>query len=72
MRKYFVIKSFNTETLKWSYLKRAGRAGEESAFSEDIRWAWFYRSEIEAGKILEALPKEENNYYTIEEVYHKF
>lgn len=72
MRKYFVIKSFSPATLKWSYLKRAGGAGEEIVFNEDIRWANFYRSSIEAGKILETLPQGENNYYVIEEVYHKF
>jgi hypothetical protein len=70
MRKHFVIKSFSTSTFKWSYLKRVN--GDEVVFNEDVRWAVFYHSEKEVMKALELLPQEKDNYYVIEEVYHKF
>lgn len=70
MRKYFVIKAFNTSTFQWEYLKRV--EGTEVTFNKDVRWARFYHSEDDARTNLLQLPDGKDNYLTIEAVYHKF
>ncbi len=72
MKKYYVIKSLDVSSLKWLYLQRANEAEKEIVFHQDVRWAKFMPSEREALQIINTLPQGENDYYSIEEVYHKF